>query len=104
MALSFDAFHMSWHTRRESGERVMFGVFVALLVWLPVPLGSNRPWSSMVMEIVAFALTGAWLVFWAQGRVEPSEALQKSWPAWIAIAAWVALQAAHVIPLPAGLV
>lgn len=82
----------------------MFGVFVALLVWLPIPLGSNRPWSWMVMEIVAFALTGAWLVFWTLGRVEPSEALRKSWPAWIAIAAWVALEAAHVIALPAGLV
>jgi len=104
MALSFDTPHMSSPSQRSTTERVLFILFALLLLWLPVPLGSNRPWAWMVMEVVAFALAGAWLVAWSAGRLQIPEALRRSWPAWIAIAAWVALQAVHVIPLPAGLV
>jgi len=95
---------MSSPSQRTTTERVLFILFALLLLWLPVPLGSNRPWAWMVMEVVAFALAGAWLAAWSAGRLRIPEALRRSWPAWIAIAAWVALQAVHVIPLPAGLV
>ena len=95
---------MSHGLPRWSADRALFFVYAGLLLWLPVPLGSNRPWAWMIMEIVAFALVGAWLVAWGLGRATASEALRKSWPAWIAIAAWVALQVLHVIAMPRGLV
>ena len=95
---------MSWQPRRWTAERVMFAVLLVLLVWLPIPLGSNRPWAWAVMELAAFILVGAWLVCWALEVTRPPEALTKSWPAWIAIAAWLALQAIHIVELPVGLV
>jgi putative inorganic carbon (HCO3(-)) transporter len=93
---------MNWPMRHSKPERVLFTAFTVLLLWLPIPIGSNRPWSWMLMEIVAFALVGGWLVVFALGRVALPEALRRSWPAWIAIGAWVALQALQVIPLPAA--
>ena len=103
MALAFVTHPMSRFPHVKL-ERVMFAVFAGLLLCLPIPLGSNRPWAWMIMEVVSFALVGAWLVAWALGRVEPSEALRKSWPAWIAMAAWVGLQVLHVVAIPAGIV
>src|SRR5436190_2210161 len=35
---------------------------MTLLVWAPIPLGSNRAWSSALLELATFALLGAWLV------------------------------------------
>ncbi|USD67030.1 O-antigen ligase family protein [Vibrio sp. SCSIO 43136] len=32
-------------------ERILFFSFLALLVWLPIPLGSNRPWAWSIAEI-----------------------------------------------------
>ncbi len=77
---------------------------LVLLVWLPIPLGSNRPWAWTVLEVGVFGLLGAWLVAWAFDRVEPGGALMRAWPAWAALAAWVALQLLHVVPMPVGLV
>ena len=82
----------------------MFAAFILLLAWLPIPLGSNRPWAWTIMELAAFILTGAWLVAWALEAIEPAETLRKAWPAWIALALWLLLQALHVVPLPAGFV
>jgi O-antigen ligase len=75
-----------------------------LLVWLPIPLGSNRPWAWTVMEVGVFALVAAWLAAWAFGRAKPNDVLKRMWPAWAALGAWVGVQALHVVPLPAGLV
>jgi O-antigen ligase len=85
-------------------ERVLFYAFLVLLVWLPIPLGSNRPWSTALMEIAAFGVLGGWLVAWAMGATKAPEPVRRAWPAWLAIAAWLSLQALHVVPLPAGLV
>jgi O-antigen ligase len=80
----------------------IFWAFLALLVWAPIPLGSNRPWAWAILVAVAFALAGGWLVLWALRSVEIPDALRASWPAWCLLAAWLALQALHVVALPAG--
>lgn len=79
---------------------VLFWAFLALLVWVPIPLGSNRPWAWMVLEVWAYVLAAAWLLAWAVGRVEVSDALRGAWPAWILLGAWLALQGLHVVPMP----
>jgi O-antigen ligase len=53
-----------------------------------------------VLELAVDALVAAWLVLWALGRVEASEPLRRAWLAWIALAAWLAIQALHVVPMP----
>lgn len=73
-----------------------------MLVWAPVPLGSNRAWAWAILEVGTYALVAAWLIAWGLGRVEATDALRRAWPAWIALGAWLALQALHVVSLPAG--
>jgi putative inorganic carbon (HCO3(-)) transporter len=83
-------------------ERLVFWGFLALLVWLPIPLGSNRAWAWGLMEAWAFVLVAAWVALWAFGKAEASPPLKGAWPAWIVLAAWTSLQALHVVPMPAG--
>lgn len=85
-------------------ERFLFPALVALLVWLPVPLGSNRPWSWGVLEVAADILLGAWLCLWAFGKVQVPASVRASWPALAVLAIWVSYQLVYVIPLPPSLV
>jgi len=85
-------------------EAVLFWALLALLVWAPIPLGSNRPWAWMVLELWAYALLAVWLILWALGRTEPSTVVARAWPAWCVLGLWLALQVLHVVPMPAGLV
>src|ERR1700742_4640301 len=75
-----------------------------MLVWIPIPLGTNRAWAWGMLEAVSFILLAVWLVLWALDAVRVGEVVRRSWPAWIALACWLALQVFHVIPLPATVV
>jgi len=79
---------------------LLFWALLALLVWAPIPLGSNRPWAWMVLEVCTFALLAAWLVLWAFRFVELPDAVKRAWPAWIALGLWLAHQVLHVVPMP----
>jgi O-antigen ligase len=85
-------------------ERALFAVFVALLVWIPIPLGSNRPWAWAVLEVASLGLVAAWLVLWSAGRIKPPDTLARSWPALLLLALWTLEQALHAVPMPAPLV
>ncbi|MTJ80467.1 MAG: hypothetical protein F8N37_05545, partial [Telmatospirillum sp.] len=37
-----------------------FHAFVLLLCWLPLPFGSNRPWSWRLMEVLVGGLLLVW--------------------------------------------
>ncbi len=41
---------------------IAFYALLVLLVWLPIPLGSNRPWSWGLMEVVVFSIIILWLI------------------------------------------
>ncbi|HUJ00432.1 MAG TPA: O-antigen ligase family protein [Usitatibacter sp.] len=88
--------------RGDTVSAVLFWAYLALLLWVPIPLGSNRPWAWMVLEVWAYALLAAWVLAWALGRVEPTDALRRSSPAWLLLGAWLALQLLHVVPMPAS--
>ena len=80
----------------------LFWGFAALLVWAPIPLGSNRPWAWGLLEAAAFVLAAGWTALWGLGRVTAPRALRAAWPAFVLLAAWLAIQALHVVPLPAA--
>jgi putative inorganic carbon (HCO3(-)) transporter len=82
-------------------ERALFWAFLLLLVWIPIPLGSNRAWAWGPLEAYTFVLLAAWLIVWALGRAQLSEVVRKAWPAWILLALWLVLQILHIVELPA---
>jgi putative inorganic carbon (HCO3(-)) transporter len=103
VALSFGGeFHLSLRRWAPELERLIFWAFLVLLVWVPIPLGSNRAWAWGILEAWSFILVAAWLMLWALERVEVPVPVKRAWPAWTVLGAWVALQALHIAPMPAG--
>ncbi len=82
-------------------ERALFWALLALLVWLPVPLGSNRGWAWAAMEVFVFLLLAGWLALWAQDKVRIEEPLRRAWPVFAVLGAWVAHQTVSILPMPA---
>lgn len=100
------ALSLSERTRIQGSlaERILFGLFVALLAWIPIPLGSNFVGGWSALELGAFVLMIGWLVLWAAGRARVSSALARSSLPLLLLAPWVAWEAAYVIPLPPSIV
>ena len=84
-------------------DRYLFYAFLALLVWLPLPWGSHRPWAWSLMEVWTAVLSLAWLGLYVLGRVEPTRAFRAGWSVLMAlalVAIWIQLQS---LPLHSGL-
>ena len=81
---------------------MLFWLLAGLLVWIPIPLGSNRPWAWTILELWTFALFGAWVVAWAFRVVPTPRALSRALPAIVLLGAWVVLQAVAIVPMPQG--
>ena len=86
---------------RRGLHDIAFGLFLVLLVWAPLPLGSNRPWSWSLL-IAGIALVGLVLALHLLLR---GERLRLPWPVGLAglafagVAGWAYLQ---MQPLPAA--
>ncbi|WP_246611931.1 O-antigen ligase family protein [Agarivorans aestuarii] len=49
-------------------ERTAFGLMLFLIVWLPIPLASNRPWAWSIMEVL-IATQSLMLVYCCRGGI-----------------------------------
>jgi len=87
-----------------SAERGALAVFLALLLWAPFPLGSNRAWAWTILEAGLFLSAALWTIGWMQRRHGSLAVVRAAWPAFALLAAWLAYLALHWTPLPAGLV
>jgi O-antigen ligase len=85
---------------RLSLEKALFWALLALLVWVPVPLGSNRVWAWTLLEVATLVILAGWLVLWAIGRAEVAEPLRRAWPACLLLGIWLLYSASHFVPLP----
>ena len=88
-------------TRPILRDRLVFAGLIVLLSWISIPLGSNREWSSGLMQAWIFILFSVWL------RIEPPCAvrykLAHGTRAIVSLGAlvliWVAIQTAPLPPL-----
>jgi putative inorganic carbon (HCO3(-)) transporter len=87
-----------------SAERGALAVFLALLVWAPFPLGSNRAWAWTILEAGLCLAAALWVAGWLQRRHGSLAVVRAARPAFALLAAWLAYLALHWTPLPAGLV
>ena len=85
---------------KTSPDRFLFFAFIALFVWLPLPLGSNRVWSLSLAEIWIILITIAWLSLYMRGRVEPGYVYQKAKPIIFCFVFFVLWAGFQTIPLP----
>ena len=59
-------------------EKAVFFLFLALLVWMPLPVGSNRVWFLSIAEVWLFALSIILLFIYWQGNLKIPEVWQKA--------------------------
>jgi putative inorganic carbon (HCO3(-)) transporter len=82
----------------------LFAAFLILLIWVPIPLGSNRPWAWALMEVWVYLMAAGWLIKYARGRVVLTEPFFKARPARWLLFAWLGYGLVQMIPLPRGLI
>jgi O-antigen ligase len=87
-----------------TADKILFWLLIVLLVWAPIPLGSNRVWSLSLLEFAVYALLIAWTVLWVTGKAKVEEPLLKAWPVLILLGAWLLYSTAFIVPLPPGIV
>jgi putative inorganic carbon (HCO3(-)) transporter len=85
-------------------DRTAFWLFAALILWAPIPLGSNRPWAWSILEAGIFFVGLLWLAAYARREVVPTAAVRAAWPALILLALWLLYLLLQWLPMPAALV
>lgn len=85
---------------KNTSDRWLFYGLLALLAWLPIPFGSNRPLSWAVLEIAAFSLLSIWLVLQLLARTKAPTITGNVRLVLLLFVASLAYQALQIIPLP----
>jgi O-antigen ligase len=88
-------------TIKTSPDKPLFYAFCALLVWLPLPLGSNRPWAWSIMEIWTALLVIGWCWLYFRNKVVISDSCRAARFVLLVFSVWLIYIALQLIPLPA---
>ena len=48
-------------------DNKLFIALLCVLVWLPLPFGSNRPWAEAIFELAMFVIVWVWLISFFSG-------------------------------------
>lgn len=83
-----------------ASDKIVFYLFLALIAWLPLPLGSNRPWAWSLMEIGVFSLAGYWCWLYCLGKVRPGEVLRQGGLVVFLFLCWLFYLVFQIVPLP----
>lgn len=86
--------------REPDGTRWIFIAYLALLLWVPIPFGSNRSWAWAALEVWVFLLAMAWLAGCLRGRVSSPAILRDAWPVLACAFLWLAYVWFQLVPLP----
>ena len=66
-------------TRSPASDKWLFYNLIALIVCLPLPLGSNRIWAWSIAEAWIFVATACWLFLIFKGSITLPKHFKKSW-------------------------
>ena len=81
-------------------EAFFFWAWIAILIWSPIPLGSNRPWAWSLLEVAACGLAALWLACYAFGKVDLTESFRRAKWFCALLGLWLIYQALYVVPIP----
>jgi O-antigen ligase len=93
---------ISWAKDRALLKFIEVGI-LALIVWVPLPKGSVNEWSILIMQIVVFAMTAAYVLVEDKPLDNEYLELVLRWPRYLFLAVF-ALIAFQILPLPNFLV
>src|SRR2546421_8307417 len=86
---------------RASTDRFLFHAFLALLLWMPLPFGSNVAWAWSLMEAWVFLIAGLWLVQYYRGKVSLNRPFVPAWAVTACLFATLVGIVVEALPLPA---
>jgi putative inorganic carbon (HCO3(-)) transporter len=89
--------------RGPDGTRWIYVAYLALIIWAPIPLGSNRPWSWALLEFWVLLLALWWLGGVIRGRFDCGPTLRDAWPMLACAMLWLGYVWLQLVPLPIGL-
>lgn len=83
-------------------EQRLFSSLLLFLFWIPIPLGSNRPWAWAILELWSFGLFTLWVVSGlAQQHLHRLRPYRFLIGCFLLLQVWVFLQ---LLPLPASII
>lgn len=91
------------HTKHSLFNRSLFLVYLVILVWAPLPLGSNRPWAWALLEVCSFSLAAMAMLGWAIKPSGVTRALRREWPLLALLLLWLGYLGLQMITLPLSL-
>ncbi len=86
--------------QRPAGTGWIFVLYLALLVWAPLPLGSNRPWAWAVLTLWVLVLALCWLAGYIRGNYACPTILSNAWPMLLCGLLWLGYVWLQLVPLP----
>ena len=89
--------------RGTSGAK-LFIALLALLVWVPIPIGSNRGWSLSILEAGSFSIVGAWAFLFAYRPFPIPNAVKDVRLSLSLFLIFLCLPLLQLLPLPAQIV
>lgn len=89
--------------QRPNSHRWIFVPYLALLVWAPVPLGSNRAWAWAFVALWVLALALWWLAGLIRGKHAYPTILREAWPMFLCALLWLGYVWLQLVPLPVEL-
>ena len=81
-------------------EAIVFWGAALLLLWAPLPFGSNRPFAVCILIVWVALLAAVWIFGWLIGVVRVGSALRKGAVPLALLAGWLLIITLQVIPLP----
>lgn len=84
----------------SDGTAWIFVLYLGLLVWAPVPLGSNRAWAWALLVLWTLALALWWLAGCIRGKRTYPAILGEAWPMLLCGALWLGYVWLQLLPLP----
>lgn len=91
-------------SRHSAHHLALFVALLVLLVWAPIPIGSNREWSSALLAFGAMFVLGGWLLSYAWRPVGLPGALHAARFSLLLLVVWAAYPLAQLLALPLPLV
>ncbi|WP_126455654.1 O-antigen ligase family protein [Sulfuriflexus mobilis] len=85
-------------------DRGLFYALLAFVVWVPLPLGSNRIWAWSLMEVWVFIMFALWCWGYARGQLYIPPLIYKARTALLLLLAWMLLLTLQITPLPSSII
>ena len=81
-----------------------YAMYLALLLWAPIPLGSNRAWAGALLSLLVLLLALWWLAGRLRGERALPPMLRDAWPMLLCALLWLGYVWLQLLPLPVAIV